>query len=249
MVYDDLSLDCFPDRFFDHDVVLDEEKHRYSMASNKDMRFSSCTEFIGSFFEKFDAQSVAENLVLNNKKYQNRTVESVLSEWDAASEYGSMVHAEIERYLVDQVDVGDVKSEQAVVWLNEKMPVSRYQFFPELLVFSESLGLAGTIDLLAFDKKKKRYFLIDWKTNKRISSYAFKGKKGVRGPASILPDCHTMKYGLQLSLYRFILHREYEIDVCKQAIVHLKDTEAVTITCDYQFNQIQDFLVFDQRLL
>lgn len=232
----------------DSNIALDKETHTYYLHSNKEVNFRSCTEFVGSFFEKFDSHGVATNLVANNKKYQHKTVEEVLAEWKAAADEGSEVHEQIERHILDDVHSPHIKAQHAVDWLQARMPRSRYDLHTEVMVYSEALGLAGTIDLLAYDRERNRYFLVDWKTNKRITYNSFQRKKGIRGPTQSLDDCHVVKYGLQLSLYQYILQTEYNIQVEKQALVHLTKKQAKAIPCYYAKNTIQAMLDFDRAL-
>ena len=64
-----------------------------------DITFTSVTTYIDYFFEKFDAEKVAKKLVAKYPKYENRTVESLLEEWDKSAKYGTIVHDEIENWI------------------------------------------------------------------------------------------------------------------------------------------------------
>jgi ATP-dependent exoDNAse (exonuclease V) beta subunit len=233
----------------DHDdLSLNEETHTYFLKSDSEFSFRSCTEFLGLFFDKFDSEKVAKELVASNYKYKNRTVESVLEEWAQSALFGQEVHYEIEMYLKEGSDVIQAQSSYAIEWLQKKMPSERYTFYPELKIYSEKLKLAGTIDLLAFDNTKQRYYLLDWKTNKRITTRSFNNKKGIKEPTLHIEDCHLHKYGLQMSLYRYLLKQEYNIDVEKQAIMHLTPKKAEVIPCLYTPDVIHKMLK-SERLL
>ncbi|GIS42763.1 MAG: hypothetical protein Ct9H90mP15_08030 [Candidatus Neomarinimicrobiota bacterium] len=54
-------------------------------------------------------------------------------------------------------------------WLKEKKKNPDNTFYSEVIVYSEELKVAGTIDLLVYNKEQDMYHLVDWKTNKRIS--------------------------------------------------------------------------------
>ncbi len=230
------------------DIALEVETHTYRLASNPKMTFTSCTEFVESFFEPFDAQAVAERLVATNAKYRDYTVESLLAEWKQAADDGTRVHSEMEEGILTNKFPQTRKGKQGFEWLAANLSSKRYDLFPEVIVYSEQLGLAGTIDLLARDKTTGIYLLVDWKTNKRINRKPFGNKRGVKGPAVDLDDCHTVKYGLQLSLYHYILETEYGIDPTRQAIVHLSDWEVNPIRCPYVKDKVQELLEYSERL-
>jgi len=47
---------------FKNDITLDQENHKYILDSSPEFKFSSVTEFIHFFFEKFDQEKVATKL-------------------------------------------------------------------------------------------------------------------------------------------------------------------------------------------
>ena len=44
---------------FKNDITLDQENHKYILNSSPEFKFSSVTEFIHFFFEKFDQEKVS----------------------------------------------------------------------------------------------------------------------------------------------------------------------------------------------
>ena len=48
---------------FKNDISLDQENHKYILNSSPEFKFSSVTEFIHFFFEKFDQEKVATKLI------------------------------------------------------------------------------------------------------------------------------------------------------------------------------------------
>jgi hypothetical protein len=79
----------------------------------------------------------------------------------------------------------------------------------EKIVFSPTLRLSGTIDMLAKDKDTNTYYIIDWKTNKKLT---MTGNKTALHPVEDLRDCNYSKYILQLNTYRAILINEGYVD-------------------------------------
>ena len=82
------------------------------------------------------------------------------------------------------------KSVNGAEWLENYSIKSDFEIYSEVMVYSEELGLAGTIDLLLFDKNSGKYSIMDWKTSKRISMRAYKNKKGTHHLTSHIDDCN-----------------------------------------------------------
>ena len=57
----------------DNKISLDENSHKYFLKDKEQIEFCSVTEYISCFFEKFDKEKIALNLITCNKKYSNRT--------------------------------------------------------------------------------------------------------------------------------------------------------------------------------
>ena len=65
---------------FKNDITLDQENHKYILDSSPEFKFSSVTEFIHFFFEKFDQEKVATKLINTNPKYSGKTLNEILKE-------------------------------------------------------------------------------------------------------------------------------------------------------------------------
>jgi ATP-dependent exoDNAse (exonuclease V) beta subunit len=243
---------CEPTDLLAEEMTLEEETHTYRLLRSPETEFQSCTEFVGQFFEPFVGETVAAKLVHTIPRYKDRTIESLLAEWKQAADQGTLVHAQIEEALLSGNAPLDRRALKALAWLEGHLPRNEYEYFVERIVFSESLGIAGTIDLLARHRISGEWTLVDWKTNKRINHTAYNGKCGILGPAKQLEDCHTVKYGLQLTLYRYILETQYSITPRKQMIVHLgydqkesvPQATARPIPLDYLKPQLLELLRF-----
>ena len=95
-----------------------------------------------------------------------------------------------------------------------------------MIVYSKEWKIAGTIDLLIFDKVSNKYSILDWKTSKQIKTDSYKLKTGNKPETNDLLDSKFNHYALQLSLYRYLLEKNYDIMLDDQLIIHL-DTNAV----------------------
>ena len=207
----------------DEKIKLDKETHSYSLINKMDITFTSVTTYIDYFFEKFDAEKVAKKLVAKYPKYENRTVESLLEEWDKSAKYGTIVHDEIENWIKNNVEPKELKSINGKKWLHAYQTKSDIEVMSEVIIYSEELQIAGTVDILAKDNKTGEFVIIDWKTSKKINKVSYKHKTGTHDVSKNIMDCNFSHYSLQLSLYRYILEEYYNLKVRNQVIVHLKD--------------------------
>lgn len=215
-------------------LVLEEPGHTYRLTNNPAAEFTSVTTFIDKFFEPFDGPEIAANLVATHHRYQHRTVEELLDEWGDAGPHGHKVHDEIENYALGNDILSEDKARQGVQFLKDHILCKPYlKIWPELRICSLSRGLAGTVDLLVLNTRTGIYSIVDWKTNKKIDTYPFRGKTGIRPETSDFPDCKYSKYGLQMSLYRFLLEEEFGITINGQVLVHLRTDKYTLYTPPY----------------
>jgi hypothetical protein len=207
----------------DPHISLDEASHTYAHASHPGLKFTSCTQFIGSFFEPFNSQAIAEKLTLTHQKYQGQSPQELIEQWQAVAALGTKVHAEIDRYLKEKTAPSEEMSRIGVEWVEQKN-WSEVELLSEVILYSTELQLAGTIDLIARDKQTGRLTLYDWKTSKQIDKSSFGDKRGIRGASQNLPDCNYVHYSLQLSLYAYMLEKHYGVTVDEIHILHLNKT-------------------------
>lgn len=204
----------------DPDISLDENNHVYIHARYPALTFTSCTQFVGSFFEPFNSQLTAEKLTSSHPKYKGQSPQELVEQWQSLAAFGSLVHAEIDQYLKNETNPGEEMSRIGVDWLKQNNWEGA-TLFSEVILYSTELKLAGTVDLVARNSRTGRVTLYDWKTSQRIDKTPFQGKRGIRGAALLLPDCNYVHYSLQLSLYAYLLEKYYGVDVDAIYILHL----------------------------
>ena len=208
-------------KLFTKNIKLQREEHKYILNTNPDLEFTSVTTFIGQFFEEFNAKKIATKLVTSNRNYMGMTVEEVLATWNDAAEHGTKVHEELENYILHKDTLTEPKSIQGMNWLNKYKMKSSFDVYPEVITYSEELKLSGTIDLLLFDKINNKYIIMDWKTSKKIDTKSYKNKRGTKPASANIEDTKFNHYALQLSLYRYLLEKNYDIMLDDQLIIHL----------------------------
>ena len=222
-----------------NNIFLEKENHIYKLNDDPDFGFTSVTTFVGDFFEKFDSHGIATKLTMTHPKYKHLTVEELLGQWKKKADYGTLVHEEIELYIKKQLQPQDDRSIRAVKWLDSYKMQAKYQLHAEKIIYSKELKLAGTIDLLMYDKNMDTYIIIDWKTSRKIETSSYGRKTGNHDITRNLEDCNYNHYSLQLSLYRYILENYYNINISNQMIVHITDRDCRGYVTPYLINHIK----------
>ena len=144
-------------------ISLEEETHTYKL-KNSNINFVSVTKFISTFFSEFDEYKVATKLT-HLEKYKGQNVASILKDWENKRNRGTIVHKEIENFIIELnkdytnyktkfVNNLDLKSQQGINFLKSCNIYKNNLIFPEVKVYSEELQLAGTIDLLIYNSRE-----------------------------------------------------------------------------------------------
>jgi len=230
-------------------ISLDEESHTYSL-SKSDIKFQSVTEFIHKFFNPFDENKIAKKLTQTNMKYKGMSVEELIANWNKRRDRGTVVHKEIEEFInsnfiIKNESKFDSKSIQGINFLKQKCIKESNVIASEVIIFSETLKLAGTIDLLIYNKSKNHMSIVDWKANKKINKTSFNNsRKGIKFPLKNMDDCNFNHYNLQLSMYQYILENFYNVKVQGLFIVHLNENyfNYKNYMCEYKKNIIEKML-------
>jgi len=176
------------------------------------------TSFISTFFKLFDAERIAFFVA----KAQGKTKEEVLKEWEGLEEIGSLIHQEIEEYLLIGISSElNIRSQHAIDYINEKYHSEEFSLYPEVKITSEKFKLRGVIDLLVYNNITKEITIIDWKTNKNINKS--RGRE-VKNATKDIMDKKINKFYLQLLLYKEIL-KESQLNVNHINIIHLTDNK------------------------
>ncbi|NOX64842.1 MAG: PD-(D/E)XK nuclease family protein [Chlorobi bacterium] len=236
------------DKIIDKDIILDEADHNYSLESDSSITFTSCTSFVKCFFEPFDRIGIANNLVAHHPKYMGMMPHELAQEWDHKAEEGTLVHNEIDEYIKHGKTPKTDKGNLAVSWL-ESYKNENHKLLSEVVIYSKELQLAGTIDLLVYDKTNNSFEIFDWKTSRKIEKNAFKNKKGITPATSKLMDCNFIHYSLQLSLYRYLLEEYYNVSVGKTTVVHLNGISTIPYESEYFKSEIEEMLKYDREIL
>ena len=149
---------------------------------------------------------------------------------------------EIEKWIQSGIEPIELKAKNGKEWLRVNFDKSIVIFFPEIIVYSKELSIAGTIDLVIQNKNTGQYDIYDWKTSKKIEMRSYGNKRGTHEVTKNIMDCNFYHYSLQMSLYSYILEKYYDIPVARQLVAQLKDNGVETFSTPYMKNEIVSML-------
>lgn len=237
-------------KIIDSNITLLENIHKYKLLDDPEFEFTSCTTFAKYFFEPFDKIGIANKLTDTHPNYIHLTPQELVDEWDETASEGTLIHAEVENFIKENAEPTHPKSKIAVEWIKENIiEIDRYNILSEVIIFSKELGLAGTIDLLIYDKLKGTYKILDWKTNRKIDTRSFKNRMGNHEATANLMDCNFQHYSIQLSLYRYLLENYYGLTVTGTAISHLTESKVNIYKTEYYKKEIEEMFRADRDSL
>jgi len=234
-------------------LKFNEENHTYTLNGTT---LTSVTEFIDEFFPGFDAPAVAEQKAYTYGKYADKSKSEILQMWSEKGQEGTRIHKQLEDWLKGKRDTSELdgKAAQGVrYWKTVEGKLLIEQVCPELKVYSEELGLAGTIDVAIqhvneHGKMDDQISLVDWKTNKAIYTTPYEeGETGTHHHTERIPDCNYHHYSLQLSLYAYILDKEYNKNIYKLTLCHIQENNYETYNIPYRKEKIKQLCQIKQQ--
>lgn len=193
------------------DLEFDEEKHKYTV---KGRELTPTSDMIKNFYDEFPKNTMS----IRYANSRNLDVRDVIGAWDGAGDtactHGTKVHNYLEDYTRaifieenDEIRYAENKQELAGLQYISDKCLLRENFIPivpELQMYSEKYGYAGTADLPLWDVRKGLIRISDWKTNsKPLIETAF--AKPMKKPFSDLLSNSYGKYCLQLCFYQILL--------------------------------------------
>lgn len=227
----------------------------------------SVTQFIDTFFEEFDKESIS----LKYAKKHNLKQEDVLAEWEKkgniSSTSGTIIHKYLEDYargkvfeidysLATQLNIETEVRERVAHLikqakqfhddtLNKLIPIQC-----EYTVGIEDI-IAGNIDLLCWNVKAGEFQIWDYKNLNEFTTYSKYNKKALK-EFSAYDDCNLTHYSIQLNLYKNILQRKLGIEIGGCYIAYfsnIQDNYSIYECLDLQkeCNQALDKLIAETR--
>jgi hypothetical protein len=211
----------------DPNLVFDEAAHRYELQHDPDCPLVSVTQMTKSLSRPFDELRTAARVAARD----GVSLESVLNLWKAkrerASDIGNIVHAEAER-VAWQIDRRGFFSRRDFGEREHGYVAGVYKFYeqhpelsfswavPELRIYNQRLGLAGTVDLICGFEGIPA--IADFKTSEQINLVGYSSQK-LYAPANHLPASNYWHYAFQLNTYRLMMMEAYDYEADRLLIV------------------------------
>jgi ATP-dependent exoDNAse (exonuclease V) beta subunit len=201
----------------DKRIRFEEEGHIYHI-EGLDEKPISVTTLIHHFFPQFNPDQVIDKMMKGrnwpNSPYFGKTKQQIKDGWESsgkeASQAGTLMHADIERFLNGDPPLNPDCTEFRYFrqfWAAFQQTNPTFQpYRTEWIVFDEDKKLAGSIDCV-LSNPEGQVVILDWKRSKEIkmsNSY----EKGL-GPLKQLDNCNYWHYRLQLNIYRHLLETRY----------------------------------------
>ncbi len=199
-------------------ITFDSASHTYSHGGRE---FTSVTRLVESHFEQFDADYWAAR----KAPALGVTPEQLKAQWalkgEQARNLGTQMHEKIERHYLGLANESD-----ATYRLFEQF-ASRHHLVPyrtEWAIYDEESGVAGTLDML--ECQDGVFNIYDWKRSNKVVTDGIAKRENRWGkhastPIEHVPDTTYWHYALQVSIYRYILEKNYGIRVNSGQLVVL----------------------------
>ena len=199
----------------DSQIKFESESHTYSY---HDEVFKSVTTIVEECFEQFDADYWAARKAPS----MGMTPEALKAMWEHKGEearnLGTQMHEKIERYYMGLPNTMD-STYQLFCQFAQQYELSPYR--TEWAIYDEDYCVAGTLDFLNY--KDGVFTIYDWKRSNKIivqdvPEKVSRWSKGALYPIAHVPDTTYWHYALQVSIYRYILEKNYGISVSQSRL-------------------------------
>lgn len=196
--------------FRDTPVDYDDALHRYS---HQEQTYLSATQILEHFKNKFDTKAESERMA----DLYGHTPQYWAAKWkgetDSSLVRGNKIHTreEEELYRKSFVEMRPVNLTVQRVPEHVAYHDLPNAIYPEMKLWRHDCRIAGRSDkvILLGTKEDRVADVEDYKTNKRIRKFGYQRRDGsiqmLTSPLTHLMDCEEVHYGLQLSLYQFML--------------------------------------------
>ncbi len=232
------------------DAILsfDAEKHIYTVRGKV---LESVTTLVDNSFPKFDAQERAKYTAAKN----GMSVQEVIDMWERkgreSRELGTSLHQKIDNYYQGITSYED-PTFRLFKMFAEKNQLNPYR--SEWGVYDYDLGVAGTIDFV--DYQDGEYSIYDWKRSEKIISNGLPLKANQYGEKGCYPLEHLdnspyYHYAMQLSIYKYILERNYDIKIThlRLGIFHPSYARYYVLEMPYLANEAETLLKLHSEVI
>lgn len=163
-------------------LVFDEARHVYTVNGEV---YESVTSLLAREAD-FREDTVIDKIIrMPNSVYYNASPAEIKEYWRFTAERGTEYHSTVEKWLT-----GETKRHQHQNWFLAN-GISPVDTFTEIRVYSTTLKISGTIDLVKIDHKEKTIVVSDLKTSRKIDE-----KKFLSFNKQVLYYCWVLKFRL-----------------------------------------------------
>ena len=216
---------------------FDEINHKYTI-DGKDL--ISVTTLVENCFEKFDADYWAAK----KAPKMGITADELKARWEAnaqqARNLGTAMHDKIEKYYMGITSDSDETFDLFLQFANTH---TLHPYRTEWRIFDEEYNIAGTLDFLECSNGK--FTIYDWKRSEKLVKNGCieresPFRKTALYPISHICDTTYWHYALQVSIYRYILEKNYNIEVSQNrlAVFHPSNGKPHLIELPYLKNEV-----------
>ena len=212
----------------DQYITFDEGPHIYTV--HGEQGYTSVTTFIHQQFSHFNADEIIQKMEKSGKlqdptnKYFGMTPAQIKHSWNEngklASGSGTKMHYDIECHYNDmQVSNDSIEYQYFQNFLQDFPDLRPYR--TEWMVYDEDAKISGSIDMV-FRHTDGTYLIYDWKRVKEIKyEDEWSNKTSNTSCLKHLPDTNFWHYSLQINTYRYVLEKNYGIQISGMYLVCL----------------------------
>lgn len=201
------------------DIQFEEEAHKYKFKSRPDLTPTSVTTVLNYYQKPFDEDYWAKRKADD----YGITKEEVLAKWEkdrnTACDKGTICHLYMESKLSgipfnwdEKYDYVKTEFNRTKIMMHKYLKASSKKLIPvksELIVGDTEYNITGMIDQVYKDKDGK-YYLFDWKTNKKIDKTS---NYKLEGYLSNIDSSKLSIYSLQLHLYKHLIEKNTDVKI------------------------------------
>ena len=248
------TIDCNVKNKHERDerCEFDPEFHKYQIDGAS---FISVTKIISGFFPVFNPDEAIRKMKNGrnwnpNHRYWGMQDYEIKQAWEekgiSAAEQGTFLHEQIEKYYLKQEYETPKEFTLFQNFIDNHKHIKPHR--TEWRIFDENYGVAGTIDFVA--KNGNEFEMYDWKRSlkviDKITGNAITENRWDRGTGELsdMDDTNFNHYSLQLSTYRYILEKNYGLNISKMylVIIHPDYDRHYKVEVPYLKNKVEYML-------
>ena len=222
-------------------LQFDSENHIYTVNG---CEFKSVTNIVEECFEQFDADYWAKKKASS----LGMTPQQVKDMWERRGEesrnLGSQMHEKIERFYLGLPNTPD-ETYNLFCQFTKSHHLKPYR--TEWGIYDEDSKVAGTLDFLNYDDGV--FTIYDWKRSNKIIVNGQPEKNSRWGKKAFSPIDHVhdttyWHYALQVSIYHYILEKNYGINVSagRLAVFHPDYNRPYVVDVPYMRDEVMAVL-------